>query len=99
MALKVQTTAFGAFEDSGTIPINADEQADPAARKCVLCFGPKYNLALAIAFINLAIPDAQGATGTTKLVEDLREYKDMVTPKPNPKALDKPRHPPRSGGS
>ncbi|KAG0642275.1 hypothetical protein HOY80DRAFT_1107197 [Tuber brumale] len=71
----------------GQIPINVDESADSVARK------------------NKVMPDAQGATratGTTKFVGDLREYKDTVhkrtwntvleyIPKPNPKAFRIPK--------
>ncbi|KAG0634907.1 hypothetical protein HOY80DRAFT_911508 [Tuber brumale] len=75
MTLKVQTTAFGAFENTGSIPIDVDEQADSAARKCVMYFGPNHNPALTIAFRNQVMPDAQGAI---KLVEGLREYENTV---------------------
>ncbi|PWW74165.1 Glycosyltransferase Family 4 protein [Tuber magnatum] len=73
--LRVHTTAFGAFEDTGSIPIDVDEQADSAARKCVMYFGPNHNPALAIAFRNQVMPDAQGAI---RLVENLSEYEATV---------------------
>ena len=50
MTLKVRTEACGAFEDAGTIPVDVEEQADSAAPKCVMYFGPNHNPALAIAF-------------------------------------------------
>lgn len=73
--LKVQTETLGAFEDTGTITVDVDEQADSAARKCVMYFGPNHNPALAIAFRNQVKPDAQGAI---KLVEGLGEYEATV---------------------
>ena len=75
MTLVVQTEAVGAFEHPGTIPVDVDEQADSAARKCVMYFGPNNNPALAIAFRNQVKPDAQGAI---KLVEGLGEYEATV---------------------
>lgn len=75
LTLLVQTEAVGAFEDSGTVPIDVDEQADSAARKCVMYFGPGNNPALAIGFRNQVRPDAQGAI---KLVEGLGEYEATV---------------------
>ena len=75
LTLLVQTEAVGAFEDPGTVPIDVDEQADSAARKCVMYFGPGNNPALAIAFRNQVRPDAQGAI---KLVEGLGEYEATV---------------------
>ncbi|RPB05302.1 UDP-Glycosyltransferase/glycogen phosphorylase [Choiromyces venosus 120613-1] len=77
MRLKVRTTAVGAFDVAGTIPIDVDEQADSAARKCVMYFGPNHNPALAIGFRNQVMPDAQG---TIRLVENLKEYEDTVHP-------------------
>jgi len=73
MILTVQTTA--AFEDARIIPVDVDEQADSAARKCVMHFGPNHNPVLAIAFRNQVMPDSQGAI---KLVEGLREYESTV---------------------
>ena len=75
MTLKVQTEACGAFEDAGKISVDVDEQADSAARKCVMYFGPNHNPALAIAFRNQVRPDAEGAM---KLVEGLGEYEATV---------------------
>ena len=82
MTLKVQTEACGAFEDIGTIPVDVDEQADSAARKCVMYFGLNHNPALAIAFKNQVRPDAQRAI---KLVEGLGEYETTL-----PRALEVP---------
>jgi len=73
MVLSVQTTAYSG--DAETITIDVDEQADSAARKCVMYFGPNHNPALAIAFRNQVMPDAQGAI---KLVDGLREYEATV---------------------
>ena len=75
LTLEVQTEACGAFEDAETIPVDVDEQADSAARKCVMYFGPNHNPALAIAFRNQVRPDAEGAM---KLVEGLGEYEATV---------------------
>ena len=75
MTLEVQTEACGAFEDAGKISVDVDEQADSAARKCVMYFGPNHNPALAIAFKNQVRPDAEGAI---KLVEGLGEYEATV---------------------
>ena len=75
MTLKVQTEARGAFEYAGAIPVDVDEQADSAARECVMYFGPNHNPALSIAFKNQVRPDAEGAI---KLVEGLGEYEAIV---------------------
>ena len=75
IVLNVKTSAICAYEDARTVTVDVDEQADSAARKCVMHFGPNHNPALAIAFRNQVMPDAQGAL---KLVEDLREYKATV---------------------
>ena len=75
MKLTVQTEVCGAFEDAGTIPVDVDEQADSAARKCAMYFGPNHNPALALAFRNQVRPDAEGAI---KLVEGLGEYEATV---------------------
>jgi len=75
MALPVRTTACDGFEDARAIPVDVDEQSDSAARKCVMHFGPNHNPALAIAFRNQVMPDAQGAI---KLFEDLSDYQATV---------------------
>ena len=75
MAPTVRTTPCDGFEDARAIPVDVDEESDSAARKCVMHFGPNYNPALAIAFRNQVMPDAQGAI---KLFEDLSDYQATV---------------------
>jgi len=75
ISVSVETTALGAFEDTGTIPVDVDEQAYSAARKCVMRFGPNHTPALAITFRNQVMPDAQGAI---KLVRGFRDYEYTV---------------------
>jgi len=72
IVLNVQTSAIGEFKDTRTNTVDVDEQAESAARKCVMQFGPNHNLALAIAFRNQVMPDAPGAI---KLVDRLGEYR------------------------
>jgi len=72
MVLNVQTSAIGAFKDTRTNTADVDEQAESAAQKCVMHFGPNHNLALAIAFRNQVMPDAPAAI---KLVDSLRKYR------------------------
>ncbi|PUU72501.1 hypothetical protein B9Z19DRAFT_1168589 [Tuber borchii] len=73
--LRVQTEAISAFEDDGKVPVDVDEQADSAARKCAMYFGPTHNPDLAIAFRNRVGPDAEGAI---RLVKGLGEYEATV---------------------
>jgi len=70
--LNVQTSAISAFKDTRTNTADVDEQAESAAHECVMHFGPKHNLALAIAFRNQVMPDAPAAI---KLVDSLRKYR------------------------
>ncbi|KAF8475057.1 hypothetical protein BDZ91DRAFT_690810 [Kalaharituber pfeilii] len=57
------------------IPIDVDEQADSAARKCTKDFGPGGNPALCIGFRNQVDIDSGGRV---RLVSNMEEYKGTV---------------------
>ncbi|KAF8061579.1 trehalose phosphorylase [Lyophyllum atratum] len=59
------------------IPRTLDEQADSAARKCVMYFGPGNNPRLSIGPRNQVTVDA---AGKIHLIDDLDEYKKTVGP-------------------
>lgn len=54
-----------------------DEQADSAARKCIMYFGPGNNPRLSIGPRNQVTVDA---AGKIHLIDDLAEYKRTVGP-------------------
>ncbi|KAF9264756.1 trehalose synthase [Marasmius fiardii PR-910] len=64
---------------SGKLPIprTLDEQADSAARKCIMHFGPNNNPRLTIGPRNQVTVDA---AGKIHLIDDLDEYKKTVGP-------------------
>lgn len=57
------------------IPRTVDEQADSAARKCIMYFGPGNNPRLSIAARNQVAVDAGGKI---HLIDDLDEYRKTV---------------------
>ncbi|KAJ7098055.1 trehalose phosphorylase [Mycena belliarum] len=57
------------------IPRTLDEQADSAARKCIMYFGPNNNPRLTIGPRNQVTVDA---AGKIHLIDDLAEYKKTV---------------------
>jgi hypothetical protein len=57
------------------IPRTLDEQADSAARKCIMYFGPGNNPRLSIGPRNQVTVDA---AGKIHLLDDLDEYKKTV---------------------
>ena len=59
------------------IPRTLDEQADSAARKCIMYFGPGNNPRLSIGPRNQVTVDA---AGKIHLLDDLDEYKKTVGP-------------------
>ncbi|KAF7363317.1 Trehalose phosphorylase [Mycena sanguinolenta] len=59
----------------GRIPRTLDEQADSAARKCLMYFGPNNNPRLTIGPRNQVAVDA---AGKIHLLDDLEEYKKTV---------------------
>ncbi|KAG0636834.1 trehalose synthase [Tuber brumale] len=75
MVPPMQMAASGASENAGPIPIDADEQADSAVRKCFMYFDSNHNPGITISFRNQVLPDADGAI---KLVENLEEYRNTV---------------------
>lgn len=66
-----------AGEVGGRLPIprTLDEQADSAARKCLMHFGPNNNPRLSIGARNQVMVDAGGKI---HLLDDLDEYKATV---------------------
>ncbi|KAF8652686.1 hypothetical protein AX16_004191 [Volvariella volvacea WC 439] len=60
------------------IPRTLDEQADSAARKCLMYFGPGNNPRLTIGALNEVAVDAGGKI---HLIDDLEEYRKTVGPK------------------
>jgi len=60
------------------IPRTVDEQADSAARKCIMYFGPMNNPRLSIAARNQVAVDAGGKI---HLIDDLEEYRKSVGPR------------------
>lgn len=64
---------------SGKLPIprTLDEQADSAARKCLMYFGPNNNPRLSIGPRNQVTVDA---AGKIHLLDDLDEYRKTVGP-------------------
>ena len=65
---------------SDRLPIQRtlDEQADSAARKCIMYFGPGNNPRLSIGPRNQVTVDA---AGKIHLIDDLDEYKKTVGPR------------------
>jgi hypothetical protein len=65
---------------SGRLPIprTVDEQADSAARKCLMYFGPGNNPRLAIGPRNQVLVDNGGKA---HLIDDIDEYKKTVGPR------------------
>lgn len=59
------------------IPRTLDEQADSAARKCLMFFGPNNNPRLSIGPRNQVAVDAGGKI---HLIDDLEEYRKTVGP-------------------
>ena len=59
------------------IPRTVDEQADSAARKCIMYFGPNNNPRLSIGPRNQVAVDAGGKI---HLLDDLDEYRKTVHP-------------------
>ena len=57
------------------IPRTVDEQADSAARKCVMYYGPNNNPRLSIAARNQVAVDSGGKI---HLIDDLEEYRKTV---------------------
>ena len=57
------------------IPRTDDEQADSAARKCIMYFGPNNNPRLSIAARNQVAVDSGGKI---HLIDDLEEYRKTV---------------------
>ncbi|KAJ3495313.1 hypothetical protein NMY22_g19953 [Coprinellus aureogranulatus] len=76
------SAATGLKADSVTgrlpIPRTLDEQADSAARKCLMYFGPGNNPRLSIGPRNQVMVDAGGKI---HLIDDLDEYRATVGPK------------------
>lgn len=71
---------------SGKLPIQRtlDEQADSAARKCLMNFGPGNNPRLSIGPRNqVTVDDA----GRIHLIDDIDEYKKTVGPRSAPSRL------------
>jgi hypothetical protein len=62
-------------ESTETIPIDVDEQADSAVRKCIRNFGPGNNPSLSIGFRNRVEPDIGGRI---ELVTCLESYQKTV---------------------
>lgn len=60
---------------AATVSADVDEQADSAARKCVMHFGPGHNPALSIGFRNRVEPDIGGKA---ELVSSLESYRNTV---------------------
>lgn len=60
---------------AGTMVRDVDEQADSAARKCIMHFGPAHNPALSIGFRNRVEPDIGGKA---ELVSSLESYRKTV---------------------
>ncbi|GLB35407.1 putative glycosyl transferases group 1 [Lyophyllum shimeji] len=60
------------------IPRTLDEQADSAARKCIMYFGPGNNPRLSIGPRNQVTVDA---AGKIHLIDDLDEYRKTVGPR------------------
>ncbi|KAG0636841.1 trehalose synthase [Tuber brumale] len=75
MIPQMQMPPSGISENTGTIPIDVDEQADSAARMCFMYFDPDHNPGLTFSFRNQVLPDADGAI---RLVENLEEYRNTV---------------------
>ncbi|KAJ6547418.1 glycosyltransferase family 4 protein [Mycena capillaripes] len=69
----------GAAGGSGRLPIprTLDEQADSAARKCLMYYGPNNNPRLTIGPRNQVTVDA---AGKIHLIDDLAEYEKTVRP-------------------
>ena len=65
---------------SGRLPIprTLDEQADSAARKCLMYFGPGNNPRLSIGPRNQVTVDS---AGKAHLIDDIDEYKATVGPR------------------
>lgn len=63
------------ISDRLPIPRTLDEQADSAARKCIMYFGPGNNPRLSIGPRNQVTVDA---AGKIHLIDDLDEYKKTV---------------------
>ena len=65
---------------SGRLPIprTLDEQADTAARKCLMNFGPGNNPRLIIGPRNQVLVDN---AGKVHLIDDIDEYKATVGPR------------------
>ncbi|KAG6821071.1 hypothetical protein H0H93_007230 [Arthromyces matolae] len=60
------------------IPRTLDEQADSAARKCLMYFGPNNNPRLSIGPRNQVTVDA---AGKIHLIDDIEEYRKTVGPR------------------
>lgn len=60
---------------AATVSADVDEQADSAARKCIMHFGPGHNPALSIGFRNRVEPDIGGKA---ELVSSLESYRNTV---------------------
>lgn len=82
----VDSSHLGALNEQGLpagvsdrLPIQRtlDEQADSAARKCIMYFGPGNNPRLSIGPRNQVTVDA---AGKIHLIDDLDEYKKTVGP-------------------
>lgn len=69
----------GTAGGSGRLPIprTLDEQADSAARKCLMYYGPNNNPRLTIGPRNQVTVDA---AGKIHLIDDLAEYEKTVRP-------------------
>ncbi len=65
----------GATENKLPIPRTVDEQADSAARKCIMYFGPGNNPRLQIGPRNQVAVDAGGKI---HLIDDIDEYRKSV---------------------
>lgn len=69
---------IGGVADRLPIPRTLDEQADSAARKCIMFFGPGNNPRLSIGPRNQVTVDA---AGKIHLIDDLEEYRKTVGPR------------------
>ena len=70
-----QQLTVSATQNKLPIPRTTDEQADSAARKCIMYFGPGNNPRLSIAARNQVAVDAGGKI---HLIDDIDVYRDSV---------------------
>jgi len=76
--LKAMSGLDSSVGDRLPISRTLDEQADSAARKCLMNFGPNNNPRLCIGARNQVMVDAGGKV---HLIDDLAEYQATVGPR------------------